>query len=120
MITKLNFLKSAIARVEDNHEFMAYTLKMYREFEKISEQELLKVLDCSLDRYYKLALCKSPDVTESDFKPRLAIISEYVNIDMSKLTKVIKHVNTIMKFTVPTGSILMAARDKEEGKKNGK
>ena len=34
MNTKLNFLKHATTRMEDNHEFMAYTLKKYCEFEK--------------------------------------------------------------------------------------
>jgi hypothetical protein len=116
MITKLNLFKNAITRVENDHEFMANTLKQYCEFEKISESELISILDCSLEDYYKLALCKSPDITESDFKSRLAIISEYVNIDTSRLTKVIKHVHTIQRFRSSTGSILMAARDKENGK----
>jgi len=120
MNTKLNFFKSAITRVENDHEFMAYTLKKYREFEKISESELIDILDCSMDSYYKLALCKTPGVSESDFKSRLAIISEYVAIDISKLTKVIKHVHTVLKFTSTTGKFLIAARDKESGNNDKK
>lgn len=120
MNTKLNFLKSAIASVENDHEFMACTLKQYREFEKISELELLQVLDCSMDDYCKLALSQVPGVTEPDFKSRLAAISEYVNIDTSKLTKVIKHVYTVSRFTTHGGSTLLAARDKEDGKNKKK
>lgn len=115
MNTKLNFFKSAITSVEDNPDFMANTLKMYCEFEGISEAELIDILDCSEDSYYKLALCRTPGVSESDFKSRIAIISEYVMIDISKLTKVIKHVHTVLKFTSTTGKILIAARDKEGG-----
>lgn len=120
MNTKLNFLKSAITRVENDQEFMAYTLKKYCEFEKISEVELMSTLECSVDNYYKLALCKVPDISESDFRPRLAIISEYVNIDTSKLIKVIKHVHMVLQFTLNTGSVLMAARDKDSGKNDKK
>jgi len=119
MNTKLNFLKYATTRIEDNHEFMAYTLKMYCEFEKISETELIKVLDCSVNSYYELALCKAPGIGELDFMDRLAIISEYVTIDKSKLIMVIKHVHTLLKFASQPENILLAARDKEEGK-NGK
>ncbi len=120
MTTKLNFLKSAIAHVENDQEFMAYTLKKYCEFEKISESELLSVLDCSRNNYRKLALCKTPDLGDSKFTQRLAIISEYVNIDTSKLIMVIKHVHTVLKFTTKSGNILMAARDKEDGKNTKK
>ena len=120
MSTKLNFLKSAITRVENDHEFMAHTLKKYRELEKISELELIETLNCSKEDYYKLALCKVPDISESDFKSRLANISEYVNIDTGKLIKVIKHVQMVLQFTLNTGSILMAARDKESGKNDKK
>lgn len=116
MNTQLNFLKHATKRMEDNHEFMAYTLKKYCEFEQISETELLKVLDCSINSYYELALCKAPDISASDFMDRLAIISEYVAIEMSKLIMVIKHVHTVLKFATQPENILLAARDKEEGK----
>jgi hypothetical protein len=116
MNTKLNFLKYATTRIEDNHEFMAYTLKKYREFEKISEAELLLVLDCSINSYYELALCNVPDISDQDFMPRLKVISEYANVDSGKLIPVIKHVNTLLKFANSTGKTLMAARDKEEDK----
>lgn len=116
MNAKLNLLKHATTRMEDNHEFMAYTLKKYCEFEKITESDLCKVLDCSLSTYYELALCKAPDISEQDFMPRLKVISEYVNIDSGKLIPVIKRVNTLLKFANPMGKMLMAARDKEEGK----
>ncbi len=116
MTTDLNLFKSAIVRVENNHEFMAYTLKKYCEFEQIKESELLKILDCSIEDYCKLALCKVPDMKGPDFGERLTIISEYTNIMASRLTKVIKHVNTVLKFTTGSGTILMAARDKEEDK----
>lgn len=120
MTTNLNLFKSAIERVENDHEFMAYTLKKYREFEKISEPKLMEVLDCSMEDYCKLALCKVPDIKDADFGERLTVISEYTNIVSGRLTKVIKHVNTVLKFTTSSGTILMAARDKEEGKNDGK
>ena len=120
MNTKLNFFKSAIACVEDKPDFMANTLKKYRELEKISESELINILQCSVNDYYKLALCTKPDFAESDFKSRLSVISEYAGIDTNILTKIIKHVYTVSRFTVDTGAILMAARDKEKKKKDEK
>jgi hypothetical protein len=116
MNTKMNFLKYAITRMEDDHEFMSHTLKKYCEFEQISETELLKVLGCPIGNYYKLALCKAPDVSQSDFMQRLVSISEYAHIELGKLIMIIKHVHTVLTFTGKPGNMLLAARDKENGK----
>lgn len=120
MNPNLNLLKRAIERIEDNHEFMAYILKKYSEIERISESELISRLECSPDNYYKLALCKAPAMHTEDFHQRLHVIGEYTHIMADKLTMVIKRVQTILKFTTRTENILLAARDKEDGKDQNK
>lgn len=120
MITKLNLMQSAAARFENNPEFWASSLKTYCGSESLSETELLIEFNCSVDNYYKLALCKVPDIKADDFDPRLKVISEYTNIAVDHLTTVIKRVNTIRKFTGNPSNVLMAARDKEDGKNKKK
>lgn len=122
MNTKLNFLKSAVINAENDQAFMAYTLKRYRDYEKISESDVIGILNCSIYDYYKLALCKRPEVTEKDFSDQLKAICDYSGIDTEKLLPLIKRVNTLDAFTDAAkekAAFLMAARDKEEGK-NGK
>ena len=115
MNTKLNLLKSAIAHVEQNHEFMAYFLKEYSAIERITESDLLSDFGCSLDDYYKLALCKAPDVNDPDFILRLKRISEYINVSTARLSAVIMRVNLITKLADTSNrTFLMAARDKKE------
>lgn len=116
MITKLNLLKSATARFENNPEYMAYILKKYCEFERISESELLSEFNCSADDYYKLALCKYPPVDTTDFSQRLKVISEYTHIKTDDLNMLIKHVNTVLIFIGASANTLMAARDREKKK----
>jgi len=117
MITKLNLLKSATARFENDPGFMAYFLKKYCEFEQISESELLSELNCTPDNYYKLALCKAPSVDVKDFNQRLNVIGEYTQIATEKLDLVINHVSTVLAFIASKENTLMAARDKEDRKK---
>ena len=114
MNADLNLLKSVAERIENDHEFMAYFLKKYSEIEHLAEPQLLERLNCSIDDYYKLALCKAPDVNSSDFVHRLNRISEYTNIDPRGLNIVIKRVNSVLVFSDTNSALFMAARDKKK------
>lgn len=116
MNTKLNFLSYATTHMQNDPEFIAYTLKKYCEFEKISVEELQELLGCDATDYHKLALCRLPENDAPDFTERLTKICAYAGVDLFRIIPVIKRVNTLLKFAANPGNILMAARDKENNK----
>lgn len=109
-------LKLAFKKVDGDRSFMAFVLTKYLEIECVSEQTLVSELNCSVEDYYKLALCRVPQANAPDFVERLNNISEYTHISMLELNKIIKRVDSILKFAdSPNNStLLMAARDKRK------
>jgi len=117
MNEKEKLLQLAYDKIADNSEFMAFYLKKYGEFEKISEQEICSNLNCSVEDYYKLALCKAPYVNANDFVARLNNISQYTGISVFGLNNIVKRVHSIMTLSENESSAyLMAARDKNKKK----
>jgi hypothetical protein len=112
-------LELAFKKVDEDNDFMAFVLKKYLETEKISEQELLSSLSCSLEDYYKLALCRVPKTDAQNFVERLNNISQYTHISTLELNKIIKRVDAILKFADSSNNntLLMAARDKKNNEK---
>lgn len=117
MSENLKLFALANKKAAEDSDFLAYFLKKYSEIERISEQELIAFLNCTLQDYYKLGLCRVPDISTNDFPSRLKKISEFANVSVFELNKIIKRVSTILKFSDNItndclNSFLMAARDK--------
>lgn len=118
MNTDLNFLKHAITSLENDQEFMAHTLKKYRDFEQISEPAMLDFLSCTMNDYYKLALCRIPDTDKSDYLSRMNAISEYTNIEPDKLLRLIKHVRIGLALDKQQGTYFLITQETTIHKKN--
>jgi len=121
MNDKLKLLEQAVRKAENDSSFIAYFINKYNTFEKTTEQEIISNLNCSLEDYYKLNLCRVPDADANDFIERLNKISQYTNTSMLELNKIIKRVSSILKFAEPAdygnhSAFLMAARDKQKNK----
>ncbi len=115
MSDKIKLLQLANVKIADNSEFIAFYLKKYGEFENVSEKEICSNLNCSVEDYYKLALCKAPDVNSNEFASRLNNISQYTGIAVFGLSNIIKRVHSIMKLSEnESTTYLMAARDKNK------
>src|SRR5436190_11765814 len=117
MTDNLRIITHMARKLESDHNFIAYAMKKYGEVEKISEGEICSLLSCSLEDYYKLALCRVPDVNADDFVARLNKISQYGNASIAELNRIIKRVTSIERLG--TGALeqrtyLMAARDKHK------
>jgi len=120
MNNKKKLLELASKKASDDSNFMAFFLKKYMEFEKVTEQDMQLNLKCSSENYYKLALCKIPNANTNDFIDRLNRISNYANASVFELNKIIKRVNSLLLFSDDkSNSYLMAARD-QYNKKNKK
>ncbi len=116
MSEKIKMLELASDKAAADSGFIAYMIKKYLEFENISEQEVLSTLHCSEEDYYKLNLCRVPDINASDFVSRLNKISQYTNSSAIELNKIIKRANSILRLSgsdVEQHNYLMAARDRQ-------
>jgi hypothetical protein len=116
MTDKIRLLENAARKVEADSSFIAYLMKNYLAVENISEQEILSMLHCSVEDYYKLNLCRVPDINANDFVTRLNNISQYTNSSAIELNKIIKRANSILRLSgsdVEQHNYLMAARDKQ-------
>lgn len=116
MTDKIKLLEHAARKVEADSNFIAFLIKKYLEFEKISEQEIVSKLQCTVEDFYKLNLCRVPDINARDFVTRLNKISEYTNSSAIELNKIIKRTNSLLKLSednIEQSNYLMAARDKQ-------
>lgn len=116
MTDKLRLLEHAARKVESDSGFIAYLMKTYLEVENISEQEIQSTLHCSVEDYYKLNLCRVPDINANDFVVRLNKISEYTNTSSIELNRILKRANSILRLSdsdIEQHRYLLAARDKQ-------
>lgn len=116
MSEKIKILELAANKASSDSGFIAFLIKKYLEFENISEQDVLSTLQCSEEDYYKLNLCRVPDINATDFVSRLNNISKYTNSSAIELNKIIKRANSILRLSgdqVEQNNYLMAARDKQ-------
>ena len=120
MSEKIKMLELASDKAATDSGFIAYLMKKYLEFENISEQEVLSTLHCTMEDYYKLNLCRVPDINASDFVSRLNNISQYTNSSANELNKIIKRANSILRLNgsdMEQNNYLVAARDKQNKNK---
>jgi len=105
-------------KAAEDSEFISFILIKYLEMENKSQTELMTELRCSLEDFYKLALCKVPDTQAEDFSARLEKISNYTCIQVFQLNKIIKRVDSVIKLSSAqnNNTFLMAARDREKKK----
>jgi hypothetical protein len=113
----IGLLEIGAKRLSTEKDFMSFILYRYMEIESISDSDLIEGLNCSAENFYRLALCKAPNVTAGDFVERLERICAYSKTTMVDINRIIKRVDAISKLSSveSQNSYLMAARDK--GKK---
>jgi hypothetical protein len=115
MSEKIKLLKLASQKATNDSGFIAYLINKYLEIESISEQEIQSTLHCSGEDYYKLNLCRVPDINADDYLLRLTKICQYTNSSIDELNKVIKRANSVLRFTasdIEQHNFLVAAREK--------
>ena len=123
MNEKIKLLALAVEKVSSDKSYLAFLIKKYLESESISQQDLRALLRCTEEDYYKLNLCKIPNVENADFLSRLNKICEYTHTSVIELNGIIKRANAIVKFSEDqpdSRNYLMAARDKHNIDKKGK
>lgn len=115
MNDKIRLLELAYKKIASNNQFMAYYLAQYVETEQITINIVIEILGCNVENFYKLGLCKAPTVGSINYLNELNKIADYTSISTIELNKILRRVDTVMKFrNSNTKSYLMAARDKNK------
>ena len=91
-MNKQKLVEITYTKLSSDKSFMAYYLEQFKLTERKTRENLLKLLHCSLEDYYKLGLCKAPDPLESNFSERILKISAYSNASFHALTDIIERV----------------------------
>jgi len=119
MSDKIKLLELAVKKVSEDHDFMAFYLTRYFQAEKISQQDIISTLNCSLEDYYRLGLCRVPKSNSNNFVEQLNKVSAFTHISALELNKIIKRVHSLQTFSnINDNPILMAARDRKRGNKD--
>jgi len=119
MDTNEQLLAFAAHRVSSDPAFLAYYLVRFQGDQGWTADELQADLRCVGEAYYRLALCRTPDLDSRDAGSRLLRIADYAGADPYRLIAMVRHVRAMDRLR-PTenvdrrGGFLLAARDREE------
>lgn len=117
MNDKIKLLELANKQIASNEGFLAYVLAKYSEIEHVTIEAIMEMLECNIENYYKLGLCKAPVTTHANYITELNKVTDYIGISAMALNKIIRRVDTIMQLrNSSTENYLMAARDKNKKK----
>lgn len=88
-MNKLRLFENTYNKLVADKTFMAYYLHELIIRENKTQEEVCVLLNCDQEGYYKLALCKAPEIISADFKQRVLKIAEYTNTPALVLSNII-------------------------------
>ncbi|MEO6302644.1 MAG: hypothetical protein ABIP51_05690 [Bacteroidia bacterium] len=89
-MNKLGLFENTFNKLSGDRAFMAFYLNEVALKENRTQEDMIALLNCSLEDYYKLGLCKAPEINE-DLNKRIQKIAEYTNTSSLILTNIIKY-----------------------------
>jgi len=100
-------------------QYMASILAAYRQMEQVGDAELMDLLHCEADDYYRLALCHVPNLQAGTFAERVRHIAGFANVSVTALASIIKRVKIAQNLAetlpdAPQNTLLKAARDRDQ------
>ena len=60
-----------IKKVSSRQNYFAYYLSQYQNYEKLTDSELKGFLDCSDEDFFRLALCRVPEMYTNEFNEKI-------------------------------------------------
>ena len=88
-MSKLKLLEHTYTKLIADKSFVAYYLEQLAIKDNKSREEIIILLNCSTEGYFKLGLCQVPDVHAIDFDSRIKKIADYVNVSDIILSNII-------------------------------
>ncbi len=92
-MNKVKLFKNTYDKLCNDRAFMAFYLHEVSLKENKTPDEMAALLNCSLEDYYKLALCKAPEIN-SEFDTRINKIAAYTNSSPIILSNIV-HYSTV-------------------------
>ncbi len=111
-------LHPLLKQVRHDPFFLGWAMNLYARSYGMEEQEIAKLLKCSIEALNRLALCRLPNGADPQFANQVKRIAEYVGCDSRRLATLIREAVTVdvlakANFRNREG-FLMAARDRRE------
>ncbi len=105
-MNKLKLFENTYNKLVLDKAFMAYYLEQLIVRENKTKEEVFVLLDCKSEDFYKLALCKAPELSAVDFKQRVLKIAEYTNTSALILSNIIELSLPVKKDEIEQPSVL--------------
>lgn len=111
-------IKRFIGRARKDPFFVGWAFSEYQDMNKLSDKDLARLLECSLEKLDRLALCRLPKDEDKDFQENIKEIADYASCNAEQLLKILREVLsiiTIRKTSQVNAPVeyLMAARDRK-------
>lgn len=111
------------SKIRKDDYFLGKFIAEYEALNNMSDLQLAKYLECSLDALNRLALCRMPDDIENQFQQDVRRISEFAECNTDRLISLIREINALKALrgkqsTHADPTLLLAARDRRVGKRN--
>lgn len=94
-LSNIKQLRQLAVKLQENHEFMAWTLAAYQTKEHIDEDRLMVQLKTTPEMFVRLALCKCPNPNSATFASQVREIATYTNIDPVSVAIIIRQVDSL-------------------------
>ena len=89
---KLRLMRITAQKLAGDKKFLSYYLTQNADAQHKTETDMMTVLNCDPETYYKLALCQAPEPQKGDYTDRLLQIAGYTNLPLTVLDGLIKNV----------------------------
>lgn len=96
-MNKFKLLEHTFNKLTADRSFVAYYLEQLAINENKSQNEIIQLLNCSEENYYKLGLCKVPEINAADYISRITKIARYAAVSEDILSNIISPITTDVK-----------------------
>jgi hypothetical protein len=109
-------LEALARRVEDNPDFLAFTLADYARSEQLSDSALAVRLGCDVRQLSRLRLCRRPRSEPELFQSDVTRIASALDIDRDILLEAVRRTDALaaLRDALDDTGFLMAARDRAD------
>jgi hypothetical protein len=109
-------LEALARRVEENPDFLAFTLADYARSEKLSDAALAVRLGCDVQKLIKLRLCRRPRSGTEHFQVDVRRIASALDIDRDILLEAVRRADALaaLRDAADDSGFLVAARDRDD------
>ncbi len=120
MATYQTFL---INKVSSRKDYFAFFITQYQEYEQLNDEQMKSFLECSDNNFFRLALCRVPDMHADTFTRSIQKIADFANVPVMKLIRMLKRVSGLEVMQqaaekMHEETLLLAARQKTENEED--